>query len=320
MDGIRFIADVDSTFEGRAILAAARRAALQDIGRRIQRLEGDPNSAFQLDDDGKLFWHGARIAQLLPGEDILAPRIDVSRSDLIDNGLRERIRARLAEWLKQHLNRTFRPLYRARAESLRGPARGLVFQLSETLGALPEPLPKAKFHELEKADRQRLSRLGLRLGPDGVFFDRMLRGPALALRATLWSVHTGRTAKARATPPAHSLAAGNLSKRDWACLGYRRIGTRAIRFDRVARLGRAARRCARRGPFVATPELTALAGVEGADFEQVMAGLGFRSRHDGEKTVFRRKYPPRIKRKPRDDANVDPHSPFATLRDVVAAK
>lgn len=309
--------------EARAVMAAARRAAMRDIGLRVTRLISEPDAAFGLDEKGRLAWRGAPVARLAAGETLLSPRVQVLRSDLLDNPMREQVRSRLADWIEQHIAATFRALYRVRGAKFDGPSRGLVFQLGEHLGALPGPLSQAEWRALPKEDRDRLIRMGLRIGRAAVYFRTLQREAAMRLRRILWSVHAGRPAPDVACPGGVR-AAGSLSKADWACLGHCRIAGRAIPFDRLERLEQRARRLARSGSFKASPDLLELAGTEGSTFEQMMDAIGFAVRKDTDGTVYwsktsRKKSGARRKKRSRRSP-AHPDSPFASLRELVGTK
>ncbi len=317
MEGLSFVVDEAAGMPPRSVLAAARRAAQQDARRRVGRLVAESDTAFRLDDSGRVRWRGAPVARLVRGDTALAPGVEVLRNDLLDGRMRERVRVRLAAWLDRHLSRRLRPLHKALDAPLGAAARGLVFRLSEYLGSLPHGVPRELERFLDPADRRFLRGLGLRMGPGAVYFAALLRPPAVRLRAILWAIHTGEPVPEVAGAPA-SLATGSESKECWPHLGYRRFGDRALRLDRVARLARMARQRARQGPFLATPELTALADCEGDAFAEILAGLGYRARRKGAVTLFEPKR--RERRRRRAAAPVDPDSPFAGLRDLVAGK
>ena len=108
----------------------------------------------------------------------------------------------------------------------------------------------------------------------------------------------------------------------WAATGYRVLGPRAIRADRLEALARSLRKLSAQGEFTATTELRALAGCDGAALESVLRALGYRARQDENSVTFSvpdRKAKPRTRRgKARPKANAD--SPFAGLKKLVTRK
>ena len=319
MEGVEFVAMENFGPERRLVLAAARRAAAESIGTRVRDLLGQPDTAFVLTGGGKLLWKGAPIARLGAGEALLSPEIRIVRSDLLDNSMKEQIRSHLAAWLDRRINEVLKPLTDARQSTVQGTARGVVFRLYEHLGALPSPLDSLEWQSLEKRDRTRLSKFGIRMTPTLVYFPGLQSAPALSLRRILWSVHTGRK------PPIvdglkATCAAGRLSQKDWACLGFRRFGGKAVRLECLDKLSRAAYKKGRQGAFVPTPQMLLMVGLGATEFEQLMGSLGYAAQKAGDQTEFRLKQQKRKQQRRAKRISLNPDSPFALLRDLVSAK
>ncbi|MBE9554984.1 MAG: hypothetical protein IMF05_16080 [Proteobacteria bacterium] len=306
----------------RAFLAAARPALLSEAARRVGELVGAPDGEFHLGDDGSIEWRKAPAARLAGGDDLLRPRVLVSRNELIDGAQGERMRGRLAVWLEHELRRRMKPLYRLLDAELGSMVRGLAFQLAEGLGTMPRRAAVAQINALTRADRQALGRYGVRIGLETVYLTALLKLPTLRLRAILWAARQGGPVPLLPGKGDETMAATDAPADFWAAVGYRVLGTRAIRADRLEALARTLRKLAAQGEFTATAELRALAGCEGAAFESVLSALGYRARQGEDGISFRkpaRKAKPntrRGKRKPK--ANED--SPFADLKKLVLRK
>jgi len=137
IEGFRFVADGDGEDGAhRVLLAAANRVLRGEIARRVERLDGDDDDAFGLDDGAAITWRGARLGRLDAGPRLLAPRVEVISGDALSADQRERVRARLARWLRDHLGAHLAPLYALEDADLAGPSRGLAFQLVEAMGSL----------------------------------------------------------------------------------------------------------------------------------------------------------------------------------------
>ncbi|MEC8699172.1 MAG: helicase-related protein [Pseudomonadota bacterium] len=322
MQGVEFFPEGEFGPERRAVLSAARRAAAQEIGRRVQRLSADTDEAFHLSDDGRITWSGGVIARLSRGKSLLAPDLQMSRSDLLDNAMRSLIRERLSVWLDGEIRKAFGALFKVRAADLGGNARGLVYRLSESLGGLPYPLSPSEWQSLTKTEREKLSRLGVRMSPAAVYFKALQSPPAMQMRRILWQAHNNRRLPEIDLDRPSALA-GNLSKIDWACLGFRKIGNRAVRFESLERLFRLARQRSQQGTFQATMEMKGAVGVKDAELEQVMAALGFAAVKDSDTLEFRQKLrrpKPKKRSRKRKKRVVNPDSPFAELHKLAGAK
>ena len=322
MEGLDFIPLKGGDPERRAVLAAARRAAIEGIGARVQRLTAATDDSFSLTDNCQFHWEGVPIGRLAPGKSPFAPDIRIGHSELLDNGMKNKIRSRLSARLDAELRTTLNLLVKAREKPLKGPARGIVFRLLEHLGSLPTPLDPQDWKTLDKKDRAQLSALGIRMTPAAVYFPALQKSAPLRLRGLLWAAYTGRQAS-RPEDASIACTAGRLSAFDWACLGRRRIAGRAVRFDALDRLARMAHLGASQGTFIATPEMFESVGLEGTPFEQLMGALGYAAQKSNEGTTFRRKSRKRQKKVPRRRITTltpDPNSPFAPLRDLANAK
>src|SRR5262249_10805669 len=153
--------DLDST---RTLLSAARRALAQDTPGRLLAFERENDDAFALStQQGLLLWQGVPGARLARSGPAPAPQVEPPTPDPGDNAGRERIRRRLADWLRRHLGRRLAPLVRLQAAPVAGAARGLAFQLVEALGCLPRRAVGDQLRALSAGDRKSLAHLGLRL-------------------------------------------------------------------------------------------------------------------------------------------------------------
>ncbi|MFQ5773077.1 MAG: helicase-related protein [Kiloniellaceae bacterium] len=297
LEGFRF--RVDGTVEGedaKPLLTAARRALLGEIPGRVRRLEQDPDEAFALEPDAVVTWRGVRVARLAPGDTALKPIIEPLASEFLDGRARERLRARLAAWLERHLEAALAPLYRIAHAAAKGdpsgPARGLLYQVSESLGVLPRSAVAAQLRALGKGERKRLAGLGLRLGRESVFLPSLIEARGARLRALLWAVH--RKVEPPPAPPPGALAftpAAGADEGFCRALGYRRLAGRngaavAVRADALERLAREARQLGAQGPFAATPRLKRLAACGEADLEVVLRALRYRVRRDATGLTF----------------------------------
>ena len=362
LEGFRF--RLDGTVESedaKALLTAARRALAGEIPARVTRLERDGDAAFALEADGRLAWRGVPVARLAAGDGVLKPRVEPLTSEFLDGRARERLRLRLTAWLRRHLEAELAPLYRVAgaqmtgaqmtgaqmtgaqmtgagaAAQLNGAARGLLFQLVESLGLVPRRAVAPQVRGLAKADRRALAGLGLRLGRESVFLPELMGPGAARLRALLHAVHVKRALPA--LPPPGVLAfAPEAALDDALCraLGYRRFenGGRAValRADALERLAHEAYRLSEQGFFTLTPRLKRLTGCAEAELETILAALRYQVRRDDGGLSFgraqaRRKRGAGAAKAPKGGVRPgtaglgrEADSPFAKLRDLETGK
>jgi ATP-dependent RNA helicase SUPV3L1/SUV3 len=187
LDGFRFVADVTALAgDAKPVLTAARRALRSEIARRVTVLEQAPDTDFAFTDLDQIAWAGAPVARLAAGGAILKPRIAALDSDLLISGESERIRERVTRWLEAEIRRCL-PMLAAIAEaSLDAPARGLAFQLAETLAPIERARLEPLIAGLSRADERTLARLGVVIGGTYVFLKGLTKPASLRLLRALW--------------------------------------------------------------------------------------------------------------------------------------
>jgi ATP-dependent RNA helicase SUPV3L1/SUV3 len=328
LSGLSFTSDSSVKDATKMLRTAARRAAGDEVVRRVACLVDDGDDAFRLDKSARIQWRGDDIARLRQGDSILAPRVEPLGNELLETAQRERIRVRLQAWLDGYLRRRLSKLFRLQFADVGGAARGLVFQLVERLGAVPRTAVRALVGALDGRDRQVLSRLDLRLGVHTIFVASLLRPELIRLRELLWSVYFVSAKVVAPTTVDVSLdgaPALSMAQIDSQCLpyiGYRRFGAISLRVDHVEKVAALARKKAKQGPFLATPEIVAAAGCDKEDLVAVMAGLGFRATPEDMGVVFsleRRVKARRSTRATRKQNKLPADytdSPFAKLREL----
>ncbi|PIW27995.1 MAG: disulfide oxidoreductase [Rhodospirillales bacterium CG15_BIG_FIL_POST_REV_8_21_14_020_66_15] len=322
---------------GKAIAAAAGRALKGEFRRRVQALEKAPDEAIRLapldgDRAGVILWDGVPVGRLAKGDAMLRPAVRVLASDLLDAQGRDRVTKRLETWLAAYLGDLFRDLLALDRASVTGPAKGLAFRLGEAFGSLPRAAVDEQLALIGKDARRDLRAAGVRIGRETVFLPALVRPAPAAMRGFLWCLAEGRKPVPPPPPGRVSMPAGQLPADYWEQVGFRRFGRIALRVDMVERVAAAAWELANAGGkagFEVTPDLLSLAGCGAADMARILRAIGFKGTQADGVLRFRpaaRKGPPAAGRKgkasgkaaakPRPPAPVDPHSPFAKLKDL----
>ena len=319
LDGLRYVLEPGTAdAEQRALATAARRVLVPELRRRAKLLIGAPDESFALAERGIITWRWAETApaapvgRLLPGATALVPRLEPLLADSISGAARAAVRQRLAQWLDAYLAALTRPLRRLQAAGLEGPGRGLAFLLVEGLGNVRTVAARSVLQALGAADRERLTRLGVRFGVRHVYLPAMLKPRAIELRGRLWSVHHRAPGLAAPAPDRAAFAGAELPPGFAAAIGAEALGATCLRVDLVERLAARLRALARAGPFTLTPELLTLSGLPAADLRPVVEALGYGLDSD-ERYVRSRSRPRRAGRR------VEPRggtSPFAALRGI----
>ncbi|CAO3414829.1 helicase-related protein [Azospirillum doebereinerae] len=323
LEGFRFVPDApERSEEARALATAARRALRDELVKRLRVFEQEPDAAFALTPEGVLSANAVPVAKLAAGPSVLTPLVVPFDEGMLDQAQRERVRARLDRWLKDHVAARLKPLFAlAEAKGLSGTARGLAFQLVEGLGVLPR-LPVAPLVEgLEREDRKALGALGVRLGVSHLYLTALAKPGAVALRGLLWAVAKGHPLPVPVPPPGRvSVEATGAPPAFWEAIGYPPAGGRALRVDMLDRLETElltlARAGGKAGAVVREVALGQKIGVSAEELGAVLSGLGYTRSvaEDGTVTWRRGRRPPGPRPRREGPANAD--HPFAKLRQL----
>ncbi|WP_296340532.1 helicase-related protein [Reyranella sp.] len=249
IEGFRFVPDAaESHADQKAVMSAALRALRQDLPARLQAFASSADGEIVFDSQLRVCWGGGPIARLLPSGDILAPKVEALATDLLDGPAREEVRKRAAAWVETRIRLGLSELMDARATAeLPAGARGVVFQLAESLGVLSRRPIEDQLAQLGDDDRKALARLGVRVGVYSIYFPSMLKPVPIRLRAGLWMI--ARNRETIPPLPAEGRTSMDLPKdaeRDfYATIGYLPLGDHAIRADMVERLAAMARQAVR---------------------------------------------------------------------------
>ena len=299
--GFQFVADSASAGpEGKALRAAAQKALAGEIEARAARLSHAPDEQFVLSSDGSLRWMGEAVGKLIPGDEMLRPRVRILSDEHLSGPSRDAVQARLELWLKAHLEKLLGPLFAlASAEDITGIGRGVAFQITEALGVLERSRVAEDVKGLDQGSRATLRKYGVRFGAYHLYLPNLLKPAARALATQLWALKEATPDTKGLDEVPHLASSGRTSfpadkdvpKALYRVVGYRVCGERAVRVDILERLADLIRPAlswrpgspapkppgaVEGGGFVVTVNMTSLTGSSGEDFASILRSLGYR--------------------------------------------
>jgi ATP-dependent RNA helicase SUPV3L1/SUV3 len=302
LDGFTFAPDAaEAGSDAKALQATAQKALAGEIETRAEKCAAAPDDQFVLASDGTLRWTGDAVAKLVAADDALHPRIRIISDDRLNGAAREAVQTRLDLWLKTHIEKLLGPLFDlTKAEDITGIARGIAFQLIESLGVLERARISAEMKDLDQPSRASLRKYGVRFGAYHIYVPPLLKPAARALASLLWAQKQDNVDLSALSGAQHLAGSGRTSfpvdktlPRDaYRVLGYKQCGERAVRVDileRLADLIRPALSWRESSPgekpagafdgrgFVVTQAMTSLTGSAGEDFASILRALGYRS-------------------------------------------
>lgn len=299
--GFQFAADASAGGpEAKALRSTAQKALAGEIEARAAKLAEAPDDAFVLSTDGTLRWIGDPVAKLIPGEEVLSPRLKIIADEHLTGPARDSVQARIDLWLKAHIEKLLGPLMvLGRAEDVTGIARGIAFQIVESLGVLERHKVAEEMKGLPQEARAVLRSHGVRFGAHHIYVPTLLKPAPRALAAQLWALKHGGLQQKGLDELPHLAASGRTSipvdpeiqKGLYRAVGFRVAGERAVRVDILERLADLIRPALAWRPnspgekpagafdgngFIATVAMTSLAGCAGEDFASILRSLGYR--------------------------------------------
>jgi ATP-dependent RNA helicase SUPV3L1/SUV3 len=315
IDGFTFVADASAAgSEAKTLQGAARSALSGEIDARAIKLTQAPDREFVLSSDGSVRWTGAPVGKLIAGDDVLRPRIRVIADEQLTGASREAVQTRLDLWLKNHIERLLGPLFSlGAAEDITGIARGVAYQLIESIGVLERQKVAEEVKGLDQPSRATLRKYGVRFGAYHLYLPALLKPAPRSLAAQLWMLKHGGPDDKGLDELQRLASSGRTSipidketpKPLYRTIGYRVCGERAIRVDILERLADLIRPALawREGAsgakpagatsgfgFTVTGAMTSLTGASGEDFASILRSLGYR--------MDRRPKPPEAEKPP----------------------
>jgi ATP-dependent RNA helicase SUPV3L1/SUV3 len=302
--GFCFTADPSAAGEeAKTLNAAAQKALAAEIEARARRVHEAVDDAFVLANDGLIRWLGEPVGRIGAGDHLLKPRVKLIADELLSGAQLEQVQARLDLWLAQHVKKLLGALEDLEiGDGLEGVARGIAFQIGESLGVLERSRVAEEMKTISQEARASLRKFGVRFGAYHLYLPALLKPAPRALAAQLWALqHGGLETVKGIDEVAHLASSGRTSfaadqqinRGLYRAAGFRVCGERAVRVDILERLADLIRPAIAYRPgvtpgdppagaadadgFVVTVAMTSLAGCSGEAFAGILKSLGYAS-------------------------------------------
>ena len=301
LKAFRFVADGASNKDAKALDSAASKALSSEITKRAERLAAAPNSDFALSNDGSLRWLGEVVAKLAAGDRPLKPRTIVLADEHLTGPNLGKVQQRLERWVSNQVNTLLKPLADLENNSqLNGIARGLAYQLVESLGSVDRSAVVNDVKALDQEMRGFMRQNGVRFGAYNIFLPVLLKPAPIQLICLLWAIAEGKTESPGLVEIPELSAAGRTSvavdpayePHFYQLSGFRVIGKKAVRLDILERLADLVRPATMWRPdsgtakpdgaidgrlFYVTPAMMSILGATHEDMEVILSSLGYKS-------------------------------------------
>jgi ATP-dependent RNA helicase SUPV3L1/SUV3 len=288
------------TPEAKTLRNAAQKALAGEIEARAERFSAAADTSLVLSNDGTIRWQGDPVAKLESGDKVYDPRLRILADVELTGPARDKVETRLRAWLKAYIVRLLGPaLQLENSAELQGIARGIAFQIAESLGVLERAKVLQEVRGLDQDGRAALRRAGVRFGAYHLYLPALLKPAPRTLACQLWALQNGGLDQPGIDEIAHLAQSGRTSipvdpaiaHGLYRAAGFRVCGARAVRVDILERLADLIRPAIAYRPgvtpgappagaadgegFVATVAMTSLVGCSGEDFASILKSLGY---------------------------------------------
>ena len=267
-----------------SIIKSVRRLLISEIIQRTSLIESSTDECFCLglghnnQPWSTIAWNGTPIARLKRGESIMKPDLIILPAEELGGENERRIRIRLNTWVQKEIRTSLSHLFKLKNDSFTGSTRGVVFQLIENLGFVPETKTDSAAHNLNKANRLKLKQYGVKFGLLGIYLPQIVKYETRLLTALLWWVFNHK----EGIPPLISQAAYSIpysSKMPHAFLnaiGFKLLGKRVIRIDIAERIAFTVHKRSLRGSVVIDKYILGMMACPVNECPSIMRALGYR--------------------------------------------
>ncbi len=248
LKGLRFTSDMSTgNTDARTLKNIGNKTVVLEINARAQQLAQSDDDAFSLGQSGEVIWKEMPVGRLSKGDSVLKPKVQLLASEQLNGAPMEAAAKRLNDWVTHTIATRLAPLVKLADLPLTGTTRGIAYQVSEALGAMPRYKLNDQIRSLDKKDFGRLKFGGLRVGYEHVFMPLLLKPDPTQLRCLLWAIHEERDA-IPAPPPAGRVSyevTERLPREYYLTAGYALFKNLAVRLDMLDRLAGLLRRASR---------------------------------------------------------------------------
>lgn len=243
LSGFHFIPDDETTgAEGRATRAAAAKVLVKELTMRSEKLVAAQSSEFSFTQAGEVLFDEAVVGRLSKGEEILKPQVTLVADESLTGPAREEAQAKLQTVVEEIIAERLGPLVSlSNAEDIAGLAKGVAFQLTETLGVLQREPVAQDIRQLDQDARSQLRKYGVRFGAFNIYFPLLLKPAATEVSRLLWLLFHDKmeAAKSFELPRTGLTSAPRDSAIDdafYRVSGFHVCGKRVVRVDMLERL------------------------------------------------------------------------------------
>ena len=322
LKGMRLELDLKSGYlktDIKSLRKAARQAIAPELMRRANKII--KSDELKLSEDCKIYWMDYPVANISPGKSYLDPKLELLIDEATDNETKEKLKKNLEEKLITIIKKDLIDLVNlGQLKHENSYARALCYQLLENNGVIKRESVEQIVKNINKEDRTKLRKVGVKIGRYHVFLPRMLKPNAVNLRIKLWKLFFPEDKKY--TIPQYGLNfLKNEDKKDKKFLlicGFENFGNFYVRVDILERLFLKIIENTKNKIFKINTDMINLIGSSKENFYKLLELMHYKRKiiKDSKEDFF--VYQPRFKRS--KDQNIvkkpNNNNPFKKLSEI----
>ena len=281
VEGLNFVFQTtDNSIENKKLLLITKDQIIAKIKKIVDQLYETPDSDFFLNNSGEIIWNENVVGKLAVGNKLYKPNIKSVTSDYLPETLINKVETRIKYFINNYIKQNFIHLFSIMEDKeINGISTGLVFTMSEHLGVLSRDRVTKEVKSLDQESRAKFRKYGFRFGQYSIYHPLFLKPEPTRLRVILWSKF--HLLEKKMDPPLPGLVTIEVTEgfedSYYELVGFKKLGSRAIRIDMLERLADLIRLQDTKKGFKATSEMLSITGLSFIQFKEILEELGYKS-------------------------------------------
>ena len=288
VEGLNFVFQTtDNSIENKKLLLIAKDQIIAKIKKIVDQLYETPDSDFFLNNSGEIIWNESVVGKLAVGNKLYKPNIKSVTSDYLPETLINKVETRIKYFINNYIKQNFIHLFSIMEDKeINGISTGLVFTMSEHLGVLSRDRVTKEVKSLDQESRAKFRKYGFRFGQYSIYHPLFLKPEPTRLRVILWSKF--HQLEKKMDPPLPGLVTIEVTEgvedSYYELVGFKKLGSRAIRIDMLERLADLIRLQDTKKGFKATSEMLSITGLSFIQLKEILEKLGYKSEKSFDQT------------------------------------
>ncbi len=314
------------------------------IENKIDNFLNAPNDSISFGDLSKtkinqeslIYWGEEAIGKIQKGQKIFSPVAHSLNSEFLSSEKKLLVSAKIQGWLDEEIRNLLKPIKDDLDDDLNSNVRAIVFNCFENLGTFPIENFKRFLKNISLDDKQKLSKLGIRIGAKFFYMPNFMKKKQIELNSVLWKTFNEINIDEHLPLPKDGRVSfiSDIKMPDnyWSAIGYLSLKNFIFRIDVFEKVFFLARQKLKKGPFLESSDLMNPIGCNSEQLKDIMVFCGYShiNLNDEKKLYFfspeikktinkitKNKSKTKTKKNIKPKTKTDPDSPFAVLEKLL---